>query len=156
MEGADFKRLSLPELTVHLTEQVKGLARAELALARAELFAKGRQATMGGGLFAAAAVVGLTGWLALVAAAIAGIAEALPVWGSALIVGAALCAIAGALAMAGRAHVKRGMPPLTMTTGSVRRELHELTGHLHPNGTQGPDGKPGLNGNSELSGKVEH
>ncbi len=86
--------------------------------------------------------MGLTGWLALVAAAIAGIAEALPVWGSALIVGAALCAIAGALAMAGRARVKRGMPPLAMTTGSVRRELQELTGHLHPNGTRDGTGSP--------------
>jgi hypothetical protein len=141
MEGADVKKLSLPELTVHLTEQAMRLVRAELALARAELFARGRQAVLGGGLFAAAALVGLGGWLALVAAAIAGIAEALPVWASALIVGAALCAIAGALAMAGRARLQRGMPPLSMTAGSVRRELHELTGHHQPNGRAGLNGK---------------
>jgi hypothetical protein len=137
MEGADVKKLSLPELTVHLSEQVMRLVRAELALARAELFARGRQAVLGGGLFAAAAIVGLGGWLALVAAAIAGIAEALPVWGSALIVGAALTAVAVAFAMAGRARLKRGMPPLSMTAGSVRTELHELTAHIQPNGKAG-------------------
>jgi hypothetical protein len=141
MEGADVKKLSLPELTVHLTEQVMRLVRAELALARAELFARGRQAVLGGGLFAAAALVVLGGWLALVAAAIAGIAEALPVWASALIVGAALCAIAGALALAGRARLKRGMPPLSMTAGSVRTELHELTRQLQPNSRAGLNGK---------------
>jgi hypothetical protein len=156
MERADVKKLSLPELTVHLTEQVTRLLRTELALARAELFASARQAVMGGGLFAAAAVMGFTGWLALVAGAVAGIAEALPVWASALIVGAALFAIAGALAMVGRARMKRGMPPLAMTTGSVRRDLHELSAHRHANGTSGSDGKPALNGKPELSGRMEH
>lgn len=156
MEGADVKKLSLPELAAHLAEQVTRLVRAELALARAELFARGRQAVLGGGLFGAAAVVGLTAWLALVAAAIAGIAEALPVWASALIIGAALAAIAGALAMAGRARMARGMPPLPVTAGSVRRDLHELTGHLHPDGTPGPDGSAGPQPKSELSGPVDH
>jgi hypothetical protein len=67
--------------------------------------------------------VGLGGWLALVAAAVAG--------------------IAGALALAGRARLKRGMPPLSMTAGSVRTELHELTRQLQPNC------KAGLNGKAE-------
>lgn len=156
MEGSDVKKLSLPELTVHLTEQVTRLVRTELALARAELFASGRQAAMGGGLFGAAAVMAFTGWLAMVAGAIAGIARALPVWASALIVGGALFAIAGALALAGRARMKRGLPPLAMTAGSVRQDMHELTGHLHANGAAGPDGKPALNGKPELSGRVDH
>ena len=156
MEGSDVKKLSLPELTVHLTEQVARLVRTEITLARAELFASGRQAAMGGGLFGAAAVVAFTGWLALVAGAIAGIAEALPVWASALIVGGALFAIAAGLALAGRARMKRGMPPLAMTTGSVRRDLHELTGHRPANGASGPDGERALSGKPELSGPVDH
>jgi Putative Actinobacterial Holin-X, holin superfamily III len=137
MERADVRRLSLPELTVHLTEQVKRLLQAEVALARAEMFARGRQAVLGGGLFGAAALAGLSGWLALVAAAVAGIAEALPVWASALIVGAALTAVAAALALAGRSRVKQGMPPLAVTAGSVRSNLHELTGHPELNGKAG-------------------
>jgi putative superfamily III holin-X len=146
MERADVRRLSLPELTVHLTEQVKRLLRVEVALARAELFARGRQAVLGGGLFAAAALAGLGGWLALVAAAVAGIAEALPVWASALIVGAALTAVAAALALAGRGRVRRGMPPLAVTAGSVRGNLHELAGHPELNGKAELNKKAGLDG----------
>jgi hypothetical protein len=134
MEGTDGKRRSLPELTVHLAEEVKQLVHAELALARAELFARSRQAVLGGGLFAAAALVALGGWLALVAAAVAGIGEALPVWASALIVGAALTAIAAVLALAGRSRLKRGMPPLPETADSVRTDLRELTRRPAPNG----------------------
>jgi membrane protein implicated in regulation of membrane protease activity len=144
MEGADVRRLSLPELTVHLTEQVKRLLRAQMALARAELFARSRQAVLGGGLLAAAALVGLGGWLALVAAAVAGIAEALPVWASALIVGAALTAIAAVLALAGRGRVRRGMPPLAVTADSVRGNLHQLTGRPQPNGKAELNGKAGV------------
>jgi Putative Actinobacterial Holin-X, holin superfamily III len=143
MHDVDMRRQSLPELAAQLTEQLTRLARAELSLARAELFARGRQAVMGGGLFGAAAVLGLTGWLALVAAAIAGIAEALPVWASALIVGAALAAVAGALALAGRARLRRGLPPLAVTAGSVRADLHELTARRAPGAAPAVDGKGG-------------
>lgn len=139
MERQDVKNLSLPELTAQFGEQATRLVRAELDLARAELFANGRQAILGGGLFGAAALVGLGAWLAMVAAAIAAIAEGLPVWASALIVGGVLGALAGVLALAGKARVARGMPPLSMTAGSVRRELHELTGHLQPNGRAAPE-----------------
>ena len=87
-----------------------------------------QQAKVGGSMLAAAAVVGLGGWLAMVAAAIAGLAGALPVWASALIVGVALAVAAGALVALGRSRLARSVPPLPVTTDSVRRELGELTG----------------------------
>ena len=37
-----------------------------MALAKAELFASGRQSVLGGGMLGAAAVVGLTCWLVMV------------------------------------------------------------------------------------------
>jgi hypothetical protein len=134
MEHGDVQNRSVPELTAQLGEQLTRLARAELALAKAELFASARQAILGGGLFTVAALVGLGGWLALVAAAITGIAEVLPAWASALIVGAALTAVAGALALLGRARLARATPPLPMTTRSVRSELHALTSRPKQNG----------------------
>lgn len=134
MEGTDLRNQSIPALISSLTEQTSKLVRAELALARAELFASARQAVVGGGLLSAAAVVGLTAWLAMVAAAIAGIAEGLPVWASALIIGGALGLGAGVLALVGRARLARGMPPLPMTALTVRRDLQELAA------------KPGANG----------
>lgn len=132
--------LTTRELTSRLGEQLSTLARSEIALAKAELFARGRQAAMGGGLFAAAGIVGLGGYLALIAAAIAGVAVALPVWASALIVGAALAALAGGLALIGRRRMTRSMPPLQMTTDTVRRDLAELTGR---HGHDGHDGREG-------------
>lgn len=128
MEREDVRDLSVRELTAQLGEQLPRLMRDEVALARAELFARAKSAKSGGGLLAGAAVVALGAWLAMVAAAIAGIAEALPVWASALIVGGSLAAAAGALAQRGRSRLTRSVPPLPVTADSVRRELGELTG----------------------------
>ncbi len=137
MEAQDPRGQSLPELISSLTQQVSRLVRAELALARAELFANARQAVLGGGLLSAAAVVGLTAWLAMVAAAVAGIATGLPVWASALIVGGALGTLAAVLALLGRTRLARGMPPMPMTAETVRRDLHELTRKPGADGTAG-------------------
>jgi hypothetical protein len=114
------------ELTAQLGEQLTRLVREEAALARAGMFASARQAMLGGGLFGAAAVVGLGAWLAMVAAAIAGIALELPVWASALIVGGALGMLAGLLALLGRGRFTRTAGPLRMTADTVRAEASEL------------------------------
>jgi len=134
MERGDVREESVRELAVHLGQQLTRLVRQELALARAELFANARQGVLGGGLLGAAAIVGLGAWLAAVAAAIAGIAEGLPVWASALIVAVALGALAGGLALLGRSRLARGTPPLSMTAASVRHEVAELTGRNGRNG----------------------
>lgn len=143
-DGRAVDELTTRELTSRLGEQLSALARTELALAKAELFARGRQAVMGGGLFAAAAIAGLGAYLAVIAAAIAGVAVALPVWASALIIGGALAAAAGALAVIGRGRMARGVPPLQVTAGTVRRDLAELAGRNGPpdgNGHQDRDGR---------------
>lgn len=135
MDGPDLRNQSLSELISSLTEQMTTLVRAEMALARAELFANARQAFLGGGLLTGAAVVGFTAWLAMVAAGIAGIAEGLPVWAGALIIGGALGALAGVLALIGKERLARGMTPLPMTTDTVRKDLHELTSRPGQHGT---------------------
>jgi hypothetical protein len=89
------------------------------------LFARARQATTGGMMAAAAALLGVTSWLAVVTAGIAGIAMVLPVWASALIVGAFLMLAAGLLALRGGRRL-RSVPPLTLTADSVRRDAAEV------------------------------
>ncbi len=113
---------SARELTVRLGEQASVLLRREIALAKAELFARARQAVMGGGLLGAAALLAVTGWLALVAAAIAGIAVVLPVWAAALIVGGVLLALGGGLAWPARRHLSSGAQPPRLTAESLRRD----------------------------------
>jgi hypothetical protein len=122
--------MTVRELTVQLGDQIGQLMKEEMALAKTELFASARQSVLGGGMLGAAAVIGLTCWLVMVAAAIAGIAAGLPVWAAALIVGGALGAAAGALALLGRWRLARGTPPLTMTIGSIKNELNELTARV--------------------------
>jgi membrane protein implicated in regulation of membrane protease activity len=122
--------MSARELTVQLGEQLGRLVKDEVALARAELFASARQSVLGGGLLSAAAMTGLGSWLAMVAAAIAAIAEGLPVWAAALIVAGVLGITAGALALLGARRLRRGTPPLKMTMDSLREELNDLSARV--------------------------
>lgn len=126
--SADDRPRDVPvrELTAQLGEQLTRLVREETALAKAEIFASARQAVLGGGMFGGAALAGITAWLTMVAAAVTGIAEGLPVWASALIVGGVLGMLAGVLALLGRKRMAGGVPPLTMTARSVRKEISEL------------------------------
>ena len=117
---------SVRELVGQLGVQVAQLMRDEFALAKAELFAQGRQGVMGSGMLAAAALLGLTGWLALVAAGIAGIAVALPVWAASLIIGGALLLAAGFLAARASRRLSRGAPPLQRTAQSIRADVQEI------------------------------
>lgn len=98
------------ELVRQAAQQMSELMRAELRLAAAELKDKGRHAGTGAGMFGGAALVALYGVGALLAAAIAAIAVALPVWAAALIIGAFLMVVAGVLAVMGRSQARRATP----------------------------------------------
>ena len=93
---------SLADLARQLSNQTTELVRHEVELAKAELRVKGKRAGIGAGMFGGAGALGLYALGALTAAIIAGIAEALPVWASALIVAALYGAIAGILALRGK------------------------------------------------------
>ena len=114
------------ELAAQAAVQGAGLLGQELALAKAELLARARQAGAGVTMLAVAGVLGISAWLVLLAAAIAGVAVALPVWASALILGAALGLGAGGLALIAGRRLARTNPRLPLTTESVRRDLAEI------------------------------
>ncbi|MFI0408873.1 phage holin family protein [Actinomadura sp. 3N508] len=99
------------ELVKQAAQQVSDLMRAELRLAVAELKDKGRHAGTGAGMFGGAALVALYGVAVLLAAVVAAIAVALPVWAAALIVGGFLMLVAGVLAMLGRSQTRKATPP---------------------------------------------
>jgi hypothetical protein len=94
------------------SEDLTGLVRAEIALAKAELRADAKNAAVGAGLFGAAGYLGLLATVTLVIAiAYALVAAGLQAWAAFLIVTVALLIIAAILALVGRSRVRRVTPP---------------------------------------------
>ena len=115
---------SLADLATQLSNQTTELVRHEVELAKAELRVKGKRAGIGAGMFGGAGALGVYALGALTAAIIAGIAEALPVWASALIVAALYGAVAGILALRGKKKVQQATPPLPAeTVQSVKEDV---------------------------------
>jgi len=115
---------SAAELVKQLSEQTSRLARQEVALAKAELTAKGQQAGIGAGMFGGAGVFGFYALGALTATAILALATAVSAWLAALIVTVVLAATAGVLALQGRSKVQQATPPVPeRATESVKEDV---------------------------------
>src|SRR5258705_12597363 len=106
--------LSVAELGSRATQQISTLVRDELALAKAELVAKGKRAGQGVGLFAVAGAVAFFGLGGLVATAIAALRLVWPVWLAARTVTVVLFLVAGLAVLVGRLRVKAANPPTTL------------------------------------------
>jgi hypothetical protein len=94
-------------LVEQLSEQATRLVRAEIALAKAELADKAKRSAIGIGLLVVAAVIVLYAIGVLIWAAIIGLAEAWPLWLSALVIGVVLMLVAGGLGLGGAALLQR-------------------------------------------------
>lgn len=120
---------SLGSLLSSLTNELTGLVRKEVELAKAEISEKGTQAAGGVGSIAAAGGVLFSGFLVLLAAAVFGLNEVLPPettpWLSALIVGGIVLIIGFILLQSGRKKLKAQnlMPNRTMASFRNDREL---------------------------------
>lgn len=120
---------SLLELIRELPTLLVGLAKAELAQLKAEMAQKAASAGVGIGMFVGAALFGFLALCVLIAAAILGIAVALPAWLAALIVGVALLLLAGILALIGRGSLKRAMPAKPeKSLESIHQDLNAIKG----------------------------
>ncbi|MEN3298177.1 MAG: hypothetical protein V7633_235 [Pseudonocardia sp.] len=103
--------VSTAELVRRLSEQTRTLVSDEMALARAEMTAKGKAIGIGAGLAGAGTLFALGGGLAFIAAAIAALALVVPVWAAALIVGAVLLVVGGILALVAKSQISHATPP---------------------------------------------
>jgi hypothetical protein len=110
-DDVDPGHASTADLVNRATAQMSTLVRDELALARAELVAKGKRAGVGGGLFGGAALLGLYGLGLVIALAVAALALVWPVWLALLVVAVVVFAAAGVAALMGRSQVRRAVPP---------------------------------------------
>ncbi len=118
-------------LVADLSQQTQDLVRGEMALARAELSATVRHATKGAGLFGGAGLVALYGLGALVAAVIAALGLALPLWVSALVVGLLLLGAAGVVALLGKKQVDQVTPAVPATQANVARDVAAIKEGRH-------------------------
>lgn len=98
---------SIGELVAGISERFSRLIRDEIELAKVQAAAKAQKLGVGAGLLAAAGVLALYAFGILLLAAVWGIANALPLWLSALIVGFALLLICGVLALVGIKSIKK-------------------------------------------------
>ena len=91
----------------------------ELQQTKGELAEVAKKAGIGAGLFSGAGLFGLAAFATFTAAIVAGIAEFLPVWASALIVTALYGIVGGTLAMAGKSKVQQATDQLPAATQHV-------------------------------------
>ena len=115
------------DLVRQLSDQTSRLIRQEMALARAELTAKGKQAGVGAGLFGGAGVFGLLALGALTATAIAALSLAMDTWLAALIVTIVWAVVAGAMALLGKNRVQEALPPVPANSVESVKEDVQLT-----------------------------
>jgi MFS family permease len=119
---AELRDRSLGELFGKLSTETSTLIRQEMALARAELTEKGKEAGKGAGLFGGAGVVGLLAAGALTACLILLLDLAIASWLAALIVAVVLGAVAAVLALQGREKVREAAPPVPEQTVDTVKE----------------------------------
>lgn len=99
----------------------------ELQQTKGELAEVAKKAGIGAGLFSGAGLFGLAAFATLTAALVAGIAEFLPIWVSALIVTALYGIAAGILALAGKSKVQQATDQLPAATQHVTNVKSAVT-----------------------------
>jgi hypothetical protein len=122
-------RRSLVSLLADLPTLIIQLLKDELENFKRELTAKLAKLGIGVGLFVAAALLAFFAFGTMIAAAVLGIATALPAWLAALIVGVALLLIAGILVLVGMKSLKKGLPPVPEETiQSLKKDVNTVKG----------------------------
>jgi hypothetical protein len=121
-QDAELRERSLGELFSKLSNETSTLIRQEMALARAEMTEKGKEAGKGAGLFGGAGAVGLLGAGALTAGIILLLDLAIAAWLAAIIVGLIYVAIAAVLGLKGRDRIQAATPPVPEQTVDTVKE----------------------------------
>jgi uncharacterized membrane protein YdbT with pleckstrin-like domain len=126
-------RRSLVSLFAEVPTLVIQLLRDELENFKRELTARLAKLGIGIGLFVFAALLAFFALATLIAAAVLGIATALPAWLAALIVAGALLLIAVILVLIGVSSVKKGLPVVPEDTiSSIKKDINTVKGLGQP------------------------
>jgi uncharacterized membrane protein YqjE len=121
---------STGELVGRLSQQMSTLVRDEIRLAQLDLTEKGKRAGIGAGALGGAGAVAYLGLATLIAAAVLGLAEAVPAWLSALIIGIVVLAVAGGLALFGKNKVQSATPAVpTEAVEGLKQDVQTVKEH---------------------------
>ena len=122
---------SIGELMSQLSAQVSRLVRDEMRLAQKEFQQSAKHVGLGAGLLSAAGLLAFFGVASLIAAAIAAIALALPIWAAALIVGAAMLLASGLAALLSKKQAGEATPPTPQTVANVKKDVQQVKASRH-------------------------
>lgn len=124
-------RPSIGELVSAVSEKFSTLIRDEIRLIKAEMAVKARNAGVGIGLFVGAGVLAFWAVAVLIAAAVLGLANALPAWLAALIIGLAVLVVAGIMIAIGVNAIKKATPPTPeRAQASIKADVEALRAGL--------------------------
>lgn len=129
MSKNETPKRSLFTLIADLPTFIIDLVKSELEQLKNEIVGKLKLAGIGIGAFVVAGVFAFFALGVLVAAAVLGIATALPGWAAALIVAGVLLVITAILVVVGISLLKKGAPPTPTTTiASVKDDVDAFKG----------------------------
>ena len=129
MSERELPKRSLFKLIGDLPGYLVELLRSELERLKQELISKAKHLGVGVGLILVGAFLAFFAFAVLIAAAVLGIATALPAWLAALIVGGALLLLAAILALIGVSSVKKGLPPVPEEAiTSIKKDINTVKG----------------------------
>ena len=112
------------ELLRELSQETSLLVRQELALAKAEMQEKGKDAGLGAGLLGGAGITALVALIALMLTVLFALDTAMDTWLAALITTVLFAAVAGIEAVLGRNRLQKAGPPVPeQTTDSVKEDV---------------------------------
>ena len=115
-------------LLIRFSDQVGGLIRDEIALAKLEIAEKGKRLGIGGGLLGAAMFLALYGLGALLVTAGLALALVLDGWLAALVVAGAIFLLVAILGVLGVQSLKSGGPPIpTEAIDGAKQDLATVT-----------------------------
>ena len=120
--------VSTGALLIRFTDQVGGLVRDEIAMAKLEIAEKGKRLGIGSGLLGAAAFLALYGLGALLVTAGLALALVLDGWLAALVVAGAIFLLAAILVVVGVTSLKNGASPVpTEAIDGAKQDLATVT-----------------------------
>jgi Putative Actinobacterial Holin-X, holin superfamily III len=126
----DKRSESTAELVKDLSREVSQLVRQEIALARAEMTQKGKQAGIGAGMLSGAAVLGLAVVGGSMATLILLLDLVMPAWLAALIATLLYGAAAAVLGLRGKERITEAGPPAPeQTIESVKEDVQWAKSH---------------------------